>query len=328
MNCRRWKRRSYRKSPLCLISAASKRIAARGLGSDRAFVLSGPVDQRHARRGPGRPNQLDRDGRRIALVDPVGARARQLRALLWRRRVEDQCFTARGGRRFDGGRPEQARLRAPRRRHVPDRRTVSPSTCRATSATRSCSCGCRGGLSSAVTPISNIVQPACSKATTPRDPAPQHPVEHRPGGARPARRAARIGALGHRPSAGAAMAPKSIHLDDVSWRVRSALAYIEMNLAEGSLTADRVARAQGVSRRRLDQILRGALGVSVTAHIWNRRLEQAAADLIDPRCNGQTVSPDRLRNRLRGRRPLLARLQGPLRTRAPRLAGAGTGQVH
>jgi AraC-like DNA-binding protein len=89
---------------------------------------------------------------------------------------------------------------------------------------------------------------------------------------------------------GAATAPQSVHLDDVSWRVRSALAYIEMNLAEGSLTADRVARAQGVSRRRLDQILRSALGVSVTAHIWNRRLEQAAADLIDPRCHGQTVS--------------------------------------
>lgn len=89
---------------------------------------------------------------------------------------------------------------------------------------------------------------------------------------------------------GAATAPRSAQLDDVSWRVRAALAFIEMNLADGDLTADQVARAQGISRRRLDQVLRRALGVSVTAHVWNRRLEQAAADLIDPRYQTQTVS--------------------------------------
>lgn len=89
---------------------------------------------------------------------------------------------------------------------------------------------------------------------------------------------------------GAATAPRSAQLDDVSWRVRSALAFIEINLADADLTADQVAHAQGVSRRRLDQILRRSLGVSVTGQIWNRRLEQAAADLVDPRWRAQTVS--------------------------------------
>jgi AraC family transcriptional activator of tynA and feaB len=89
---------------------------------------------------------------------------------------------------------------------------------------------------------------------------------------------------------GAATSPNQPQLDDVSWRVRAAQAYIEMNLGDCDLTADRVARAQGISRRRLDQVLRRALGVSVSAQIWNRRLEQAAADLIDPRRQSQTVS--------------------------------------
>ncbi len=89
---------------------------------------------------------------------------------------------------------------------------------------------------------------------------------------------------------GAATAPRSEQLDDVSWRVRAALAYIEVNLADGGLTAEQVARGQGISRRRLDQLMRRSIGVSVTAQIWNRRLEQAAADLVDPRCRGQTVS--------------------------------------
>lgn len=89
---------------------------------------------------------------------------------------------------------------------------------------------------------------------------------------------------------GAATAPQTARLDDVNWRVRSALAYIEMNLSDGDLTADQVARAQAVSRRRLDQLMRAALGTSITAQIWNRRLEQTAADLVDPRCQSQTVA--------------------------------------
>ena len=81
---------------------------------------------------------------------------------------------------------------------------------------------------------------------------------------------------------GAATAPRGAQLDDVSWRVRTALAYIEVNLGDCDLTAEQVAHAQGISRRRLDQIIRGELGVSITARIWNRRLEQAAADLVEP----------------------------------------------
>ena len=77
--------------------------------------------------------------------------------------------------------------------------------------------------------------------------------------------------------------------DQVSWRVRSALAYIETNLSDCDLTAEQVAHAQGISRRRLDQIMRDGLGVSITAQIWNRRLEQAAADLIDPERRSLTV---------------------------------------
>jgi AraC-like DNA-binding protein len=89
---------------------------------------------------------------------------------------------------------------------------------------------------------------------------------------------------------GAAMAPRSPQADEVHWRVRAALAFIETHLGDADLTAERVAEAQGVSRRRLDQVLRRALGRSVTAHIWSRRLEQAAADLTDPRYQGRAVS--------------------------------------
>jgi AraC-like DNA-binding protein len=89
---------------------------------------------------------------------------------------------------------------------------------------------------------------------------------------------------------GAATSPDLAQHDDVSWRVRAAQAFIEMNLGDCELSADRVARAQGISRRRLDQVLRRAMGVSVSAQIWNRRLEQAAADLIDPRRQSLTVS--------------------------------------
>jgi AraC family transcriptional activator of tynA and feaB len=89
---------------------------------------------------------------------------------------------------------------------------------------------------------------------------------------------------------GAAATPRGAALGDVGWRVRAALAYIELNLAEGDLTADQVARAQAISRRRLDQVLLRALGLSVTGQIWRRRLEVAAADLVDPRYAGHSVS--------------------------------------
>ena len=88
---------------------------------------------------------------------------------------------------------------------------------------------------------------------------------------------------------GAATPTRSARLDDLSWRVRAAQAYIETNLGDCDLTAEQVAHAQGISRRRLDQIMRSELGVPVTAQIWNRRLEQAAADLIDPLRRALTV---------------------------------------
>src|SRR6185312_3628878 len=69
---------------------------------------------------------------------------------------------------------------------------------------------------------------------------------------------------------GAATAPRGADSDETPWRVRAALAFIETHLGDADLTAERVAEAQGVSRRRLDQVLRRALGRSVTAHIWSR----------------------------------------------------------
>lgn len=89
---------------------------------------------------------------------------------------------------------------------------------------------------------------------------------------------------------GAAMAPQGAPPEEVNWRVRAALAFIETHLSDADLSAERVAEVQGVSRRRLDQVLRQAVGRSITAHIWSRRLEQAAADLTDPRHRGRAVS--------------------------------------
>lgn len=88
---------------------------------------------------------------------------------------------------------------------------------------------------------------------------------------------------------GAASCSRTGSLDDVSWRVRAAQAFIEVNLSDCDLTAEQVAHAQGISRRRLDQIMRSARGAPVTAQIWNRRLEQAAADLSDPGRRSLTV---------------------------------------
>jgi len=74
------------------------------------------------------------------------------------------------------------------------------------------------------------------------------------------------------------------------WRVRAALNFIENGLADPQLTATRVADAQGVSRRRLDQIMVAATGLPLSSRIWARRLEQAASDLRDPRYGSKTVT--------------------------------------
>jgi AraC-like DNA-binding protein len=77
---------------------------------------------------------------------------------------------------------------------------------------------------------------------------------------------------------------------ELNWRVRAALAYIDAELPDPPLTATRVAEAQGISRRRLDQIVRSTLGTSVSAQIWLRRLNQAASDLRDSRLANRSVT--------------------------------------
>ena len=72
-------------------------------------------------------------------------------------------------------------------------------------------------------------------------------------------------------------------------RIAATLAFIDAELADPTLSAQRVADAQGLSRRRLDQIL-ATLGTSLSAQIWARRLAQAASDLIDPRFSDRTVT--------------------------------------
>lgn len=76
----------------------------------------------------------------------------------------------------------------------------------------------------------------------------------------------------------------------IDWRVRAALAHIDATLADPDLDASHVAAAQGISRRRLDEIMVSEMGTPVTAQIWLRRLEQAARDLVDPNLEAQTVT--------------------------------------
>jgi AraC-like DNA-binding protein len=72
--------------------------------------------------------------------------------------------------------------------------------------------------------------------------------------------------------------------------VRNALEYIDENLADPSLDACRVAESQDVSRRWLDEVLLQTIGSTLTAHIWLRRLSQAAWDLRDPAHSSRTVT--------------------------------------
>ena len=84
--------------------------------------------------------------------------------------------------------------------------------------------------------------------------------------------------------------PQSATSMELNWRARSALAYIDSELPDPGLNATRVAAAQGISRRRLDEILLQTVGVSLNAQIWSRRLAQAATDLRDPRHSTRTVT--------------------------------------
>lgn len=76
----------------------------------------------------------------------------------------------------------------------------------------------------------------------------------------------------------------------LGWRVEAAMAFVELHFATPGLRADDVAADQRISRRRLDQLLQEALGVSVAGYIAKRRLEQATADLRDPRSARRNVS--------------------------------------
>jgi AraC family transcriptional regulator, positive regulator of tynA and feaB len=78
--------------------------------------------------------------------------------------------------------------------------------------------------------------------------------------------------------------------ETTGWRVRAALSYIDAYLADPELNACRIAAAQSVSRRRLDEIMVSATGTSVSSHIWSRRLEQAASDLLDERFATGTIT--------------------------------------
>jgi len=79
-------------------------------------------------------------------------------------------------------------------------------------------------------------------------------------------------------------------MEEVSWRVRAALSLIDAELGDPNLSATTIARAQGISRRRLDEVLLKAVGTSVTAQIWMRRLTRAASDLRDPRHASKTIT--------------------------------------
>lgn len=89
---------------------------------------------------------------------------------------------------------------------------------------------------------------------------------------------------------GAARAVRTERIAATHWRVRTALKCISERFSDATLTAAQVAKAQGISRRRLDKLMVESDCDTLTARIWNRRLAQAAADLSDPRFAGRSVS--------------------------------------
>jgi len=104
---------------------------------------------------------------------------------------------------------------------------------------------------------------------------------------RDAQQQAALNAIIHLLGATSALA---VELENMHWRVQKALDYIELNLSVPGLTAEHVAQAQHISRRRLDQLMRDALGLSITGQIWSRRLQRAADDLRDPRWQNSSIS--------------------------------------
>jgi AraC-like DNA-binding protein len=80
------------------------------------------------------------------------------------------------------------------------------------------------------------------------------------------------------------------HVEEANWRVLSALQYIGSRFADATLSAEQVASAQGISRRRLDKLMVQAAGTTVAAQIWKRRLSQVAEDLIESRLASRSVA--------------------------------------
>lgn len=89
---------------------------------------------------------------------------------------------------------------------------------------------------------------------------------------------------------GAAKMPRRPQSESVGWRVKAALALIDAELADPELDASRIADAQGISRRRLDELMVAQTGAPITAKIWLRRLDQASSDLLDERFIAKTVT--------------------------------------
>jgi AraC-like DNA-binding protein len=73
-------------------------------------------------------------------------------------------------------------------------------------------------------------------------------------------------------------------------RVERTVSLIDERLADPRLNADMLAREQGLSRRRLDELFVKVLGSSVAACIAQRRLGRAAELLRDPGCDGLSVA--------------------------------------
>jgi len=89
---------------------------------------------------------------------------------------------------------------------------------------------------------------------------------------------------------GASKPVRAERIEATGRRVRAALKCISERYSDATLTANEVAKAQGISRRRLDKLMVESVCETLTARIWNRRLAQAAADLTDPRFGGHSVS--------------------------------------
>ncbi|HWO14163.1 MAG TPA: helix-turn-helix domain-containing protein [Polyangiaceae bacterium] len=73
-------------------------------------------------------------------------------------------------------------------------------------------------------------------------------------------------------------------------RVERVLADIDEQLSDPKLCPERIAHGQGISRRRLDALFNGTLGMPVAACIVERRLARAAQLLHDPACAELSIS--------------------------------------